>query len=250
MQISLRRGALLTFLCLAAVFGIASAVVAVPAPVGCTPTTQAVVAPGDVITLKGPDVAADQAALGITWDYQWTVKETDANGATVATYTTQSMSFTVPATGYKSYYYIDLMVTAHQAQLCINEACMSFPIVAPGACTITQAPAGDKICVSDTSSYTYSTAATPSQVNQRWWIYPVANLPNDVSKISYNDIGTHYVGDGNSISVNWNTQSGGVSGTYVVITGYYAKKPPYAFQSSCQMRVNIIAVPSSAISVT
>lgn len=250
MKICSSRGALILFLCLSlfAAANIAFAqTTSSPTPAGCTPTTQPVVAPGDIITLKGPDVAADQAALGITWDYQWTVKENDANGAVVKQSTGQSFSFTVPATGYKDNYYIDLMVTAHQAQLCINEACMKFPIVAPGPCTIASKPEADKICVSDTSSYTYSTAATPSQVNQRWWIFPLASLPTTVG---YNDQANNRVGDGNSITINWNKQSGGVSGTYVVYTAYYAKKSPYAFQGTCQYRVAIVAVPSSTISIT
>lgn len=247
--------ALAILLCLANIVANVSAAVtpdSSPAPTGCTPTTQAVVAPGDIINLKGPDVAADQAALGITWDYSWTVYENDANGKNVQQSTGQNFAFTVPTANPAKNYYIDLMVTAHQAQLCINEACMVFPIVKPGPFTIT-APANQasQICVSDTGSYSYTSSQdTPSQVNQRWWIFPLANLPSDPSTLGYNDQGTYHVGDGNSISVNWNTVSQGKSGTYVILSAYYAKKSPYVYQGSAQMRTTVVGVPSSTITVT
>ncbi len=249
MRIYSRRGALIILLCLMSIIvGAYADDQQTASHAGCTPVTQSVVAPGDIINLKGPDVAADQAALGITWDYQWTVKENDANGKTVQQSSGQNFAFNVPATSYAKNYYIDLMVTAHQASLCINEACMLFPIVAPGQCTIsTTQPT--QICVSDTSGYSYTTAATPSQVNQRWWIFPLAKLPSDPSTLGYNDQATYKIGDGNSISVNWNAVSGGNSGTYVVLTAYYAKKSN-AYQGSCQMRITVVGVPSSTITVT
>lgn len=52
--------------------------VAPPSTGSCTPVLQDPVAPGDIIDLRGPDVPADQQALGIHWDYMWTVKEDDA----------------------------------------------------------------------------------------------------------------------------------------------------------------------------
>lgn len=107
----------------------------------CTPIQQGQVAPGDIIDLSGPDVPADQQALGVHWDYYWTVKEEDASGKTVATFNTKSISYTVPTSEYAKNYYFELMVTAREAQLCINQACVTFPIVKPGPCTIkTEAP--------------------------------------------------------------------------------------------------------------
>jgi len=211
----------------------------------CSPAVQSPVAPGDVIDLRGPDVPADQKALGITWDYMWTVKENDASGGTVTTFDTQAISFTVPTEKPAKSYYFELMVTAHQAQLCINQACMSFPIVAPGQCTITTS-APSQICISDAEKYTYSTAATPSQVNQRWWVFPLEKLPE---KVDYNSYTEYKVGDGSSVAINWNSLAK-ESGTYVVYSGYYGKKSPYAFQGSCQVRPAVVAVPSSTITVT
>jgi hypothetical protein len=170
-----RKMALILLLCLASLISNSLAVVAEqPAnekPTGaCTPVIQSPVAPGDQIDLRGPDVSADQKALGITWDYRWIVRENDASGAIVGKSSEQAISFKVPAKEYAKNYYFDLMVTAKQAQLCINEACMSFPIVPPGDCKITTT-APSQICISDTGSYTYSTQPTPSQVIQRWYIF-------------------------------------------------------------------------------
>jgi hypothetical protein len=200
------------------------------------------VAPGEQIDLRGPDVTADQQALGIHWTYQWTVKENDASGATVAQFTTQAITFIVPATGYKPNYYFDLMVTAKEAQLCINEACMKFPVVAPGQCTITT-DAPEKVCKNDETGYHYSTAATPDQVKQRWWIYLQGHVP---STITYNDPSN--AGDGNSITVNWKTAANGQSGVYIVVSAYFAKKTS-AYQGSCQKQVYVVDVPLSTISV-
>jgi hypothetical protein len=170
-----RKMALILLLCLASLISNSLAVVAEqPAtekPTGaCTPVIQSPVAPGDQIDLRGPDVSADQKALGITWDYRWIVRENDASGAIVGKSSEQAISFKVPAKEYAKNYYFDLMVTAKQAQLCINEACMSFPIVPLGDCKITTT-APSQICISDTGSYTYSTQPTPSQVIQRWYIF-------------------------------------------------------------------------------
>ncbi|MFA7375838.1 MAG: hypothetical protein WCZ26_10585, partial [Methanothrix soehngenii] len=71
-----------------------------PPSAGCTPVLQQPVAPGDIIDLKGPDVPASQQALGINWDYSWTVRKDDAGGEIVATFDTQIISFAVPTTDY------------------------------------------------------------------------------------------------------------------------------------------------------
>ncbi|MCK9586750.1 hypothetical protein, partial [Methanothrix soehngenii] len=147
--------AFLLVLGLASIMSNAAAVVAS----GCTPILQEQVAPGDTIDLKGPDVPADQQALGIHWDYLWTVKEGDAGGSTVATFDTQSISFAVPTTDYAENYYFEMLVTAREASLCINQACMTFPIVTPGECSITT-DADDQICITDSDEYEYSTANT------------------------------------------------------------------------------------------
>jgi hypothetical protein len=228
--------------------GIASNVSAAPAVAECTPSIRDPVAPGDQIDLRGPEVPADQKALGITWTYQWTVKENDASGKTVAqkSGSDRAFSYVVPTDGYTKSYYIDLMVTADQATLCINEACMLFPIEKPGECKIeTDQPT--QVCITDTMVHKYFTVATPSQVNQRWWIFPADQFP-DSNKIAYNAFTEFAVGDGSSIGVNWNSQAQ-KSGIYVVFTGYYAKKSPYAYQGSCQKRITVVDVPSADIAI-
>ncbi|MFB3763659.1 MAG: hypothetical protein ACE14P_00255 [Methanotrichaceae archaeon] len=249
MLVSNYKIALVCIVCLVGILSNATAVVSPDQPISaCSPVIQNPVAPGDEIDLKGPDVPADQKELGISWAYQWTVKENDASGKIVATQTGQTLAFVVPTSNPAANYYIDLMVTAEQATLCINEACMKFPIVAPGPCEIkTSQP--QTVCISDTSNYGYSTVATPSQVNQRWWIFPLDSFP-DPTKIGYNDQASYKIGDGSSISVVWNKIANGDSGTYVVYSAYYAKKSPYAYQGSCQMRINVVAVPSSTITIT
>jgi hypothetical protein len=242
-----KKLALILLMCLTATMLIILPVAATGLTTTCTPSTQSPVAPGETIDLRGPDVTADQQTLGITWDYLWTIKENDASGATVVQYSTQAISFVVPTTGYKPNYYFDLMVTAHQAQLCINEACMKFPVVAPGQCSITT-DAPNEVCVTDTTSYHYSTAATPSNVVQRWWIFPEAGLPSPITTLTYNGNSQNKVGDGNSITVNWHTASGGQSGVYVVVTAYFSPKTK-VYQGSCQKQVFVVAVPSSTISV-
>jgi hypothetical protein len=231
-------------ICLIGIASNASAVV----DVACTPTIRDPVAPGDQIDLRGPEVPADQKALGITWSYQWTVKENDAGGQIVAQQIgpERAFSYIVPTENYAKSYYVDLMVTADQAALCINEACMLFPIEKPGECEIkTEQPT--EVCISDTLEHKYATVATPGQVNQRWWIFPEDKFP-EPSKISYNGHGEYQAGDGDAITVNWNGIAKN-SGIYVVFTGYYAKKAPYAYQGSCQKRIIVVDVPSAEIAI-
>jgi len=212
---------------------------------GCAPVQQQPVAPGDTIDLKGPDVPASQQALGINWDYRWTVKENSVGGSTVATSVNKSISFAVPASNYASNYYIEMYVTAREATTCVNQACMTFPIVTPGQCSITT-DADDQICITDPERYRYNTAGTPSQVNQRWWVFKQGEVP---ATIQYNGNANSRVGDGSSINIAWN----GVaqqSGTYVVLTGYFGKKSPYVLQGSCQKQVVIADVPLNTITVT
>jgi hypothetical protein len=216
-----------------------------PRSEGCTPVLQQPVAPGDTIDLKGPDVPANQQALGINWDYSWTVRKDDVSGEVVATFETQSISFAVPTSDYAPNYYIEMMVTAREASTCINQACMTFPIVTPGQCSITT-DADDQICITDSDEYEYSTADTPSQVNQRWWVFKQGEVP---ASIQYNGNANSRVGDGSSINIAWN----GIaeqSGTYVVLTGYFGKKSPFALQGSCQKQVVIVDVPLNTITVT
>jgi hypothetical protein len=219
-------------------------------PVGgeCTPSIRDPIAPGDQIDLRGPEVPADQKALGITWSYQWTVKENDAGGQIIIQQTgdERAFSYVVPTENYAKSYYIDLMVTANEATLCINEACMLFPIEKPGECEIkTEQP--DQVCISDTQEHKYATVATPGQVNQRWWVFPEDKFP-EPSKISYSGHTEYKAGDGDVIGVNWNSVAK-KSGFYVVFTGYYAKKAPYAYQGSCQKRIAVVDVPSAEIAI-
>lgn len=215
----------------------------------CDPgADQSPVVPGDTIDLKGPDVPDDQKALGVEWVYQWTVKENDASGKIVAQGTDQAFSFEVPATEYASAYYIDLMVTAKDLPLCINEACMRFPIEQPGACTITT-DKSTTVCIADTTDYTYNTAATPTNAKQRWWIFPASEFP-DPSSIKWGDYGTYKVGnDKDTITVNWNTLANGNSGVYVIFTGYYAKNKPDLPLGSCQLSITVVDIPSAAIAI-
>ncbi len=215
----------------------------------CDPgADQSPVVPGDTIDLKGPDVPDDQKALGVRWLYQWTVKENNACGRIVAQGTDQAFSFSVPTTGYASAYYIDLMVTAIDLPLCIDEACMRFPIKQPGACTITT-DKPTKVCIEDTAEYTYSTADTPVNTRQRWWIFPASEFP-DPSLIKWGEYGTYKVGnDKNRTIVSWNTFANGNSSTYTIFTGYYAKNAPDASQGSCQLSIIVVDVPSAAIAI-
>jgi len=216
-----------------------------PPSAGCTPVLQQPVAPGDIIDLKGPDVPASQQALGINWDYSWTVRKDDAGGEIVATFDTQSISFAVPTTDYAENYYFEMLVTAREASLCINQACMTFPIVTPGECSI-DTDAEDQICITDSDEYEYSTADTPSQVNQRWWVFKQGEVP---ANLEYNGNANSRVGDGSSISIAWD----GIaeeSGTYVILTGYFGKKSPFVLQGSCQKQVVIVDVPLNTITVT
>ncbi len=236
-----QRMAILFIICLLGIASTASAVV----NVACTPTVRDPVAPGDQIDLRGPEVPADQKALGITWSYQWTVRENDAGGQIVAQQigNERAFSYVVPTEKYAKSYYIDLMVTAEQAALCINEACMLFPIEKPGQCEIKNDDLSNQVCITDTNKHKYETVATPGQVNQRWWIFPSDKFP-EPAQIAYNAYTEYAVGNGNSIEVNWNSQAP-KSGFYMVFTGYYAKKSPYAYQGSCQKRITIVDVPSA-----
>jgi len=219
--------------------------VAPPSTGSCTPVLQDPVAPGDTIDLRGPDVPADQQALGIHWDYMWTVKEDDAGGRTVATLDTQSISFAVPTTEYAENYYFEMLVTAREAALCINQACMTFPIVTPGQCSITT-DSSDQICIIDDKNHKYSTESTPGQVNQRWWVFKQGEVPEN---LEYNGNADSKVGDGSNINIKWNEWAEN-SGTYVIMTGYFGKKSPYVFQGSCQKQVVIVDVPLNTITVT
>ncbi len=216
-------------------------------PTTCDPgADQSPIVPGDTIDLKGPDVPDAQKALGIEWVYQWTVKENDASGEIVAQGTEQDFSFSVPTTEYASAYYIDLMVTAKDLPLCINEACMRFPIKQPGACTITT-DKPTKVCIEDTTDYTYSTGDTPANTKQRWWIFPKSVFP-DPLLIKWGEYGTYKVGnDKNIITVNWNSLANGNSGEYIIFTGYYAKNAPDAPQNYCQLPITVVDVPSAAM---
>ena len=223
----------------------AAAQTVAPPSAGCTPVLQQPVAPGDIIDLKGPDVPASQQALGINWDYSWTVRKDDAGGEIVATFDTQIISFAVPTTDYAENYYFEMLVTAREASLCINQACMTFPIVTPGQCSIST-DADDQICITDSDEYEYSTADTPSQVNQRWWVFKQGEVPEN---LEYNGNANSRVGDGSSINIAWD----GIaeeSGTYVILTGYFGKKSPFVLQGSCQKQVVIVDVPLNTITVT
>ncbi len=249
------RAVTILFLCIASILSAANAespgtANGQPSTAVCNPgQDQDPVTPGDTINLEAPDVPDDQKALGVTWTYQWTVKKNDASGDIILPQGTErTFSFSVPKENYEDAYYIDLMVTAIDLPLCINEACMRFPIKQPGACTITT----DKpttICISDTSSYSYSTADTPVNTKQRWWIFPQNEFP-DPSEIKWGEYGTYKVGnDKNSIAVNWNTQAAGGSDKYIIFTGYYAKNKPDEPQGYCQLLVTVADVPSAAIAI-
>ena len=138
-----------------------------------------------------------------------------------------------------------MLVTAREAAPCINQACMTFPIVTPGQCSITT-DSSDQICIIDDKNHKYSTESTPGQVNQRWWVFKQGEVPEN---LEYNGNADSKVGDGSNINIKWNEWAEN-SGTYVIMTGYFGKKSPYALQGSCEKQVVIVDVPLNTITVT
>ena len=203
------------------------------------------VAPGDTISVKGP--ANTQSSLGIKWEYQWTL--TKANHPTdppiQQTKTDDpTFSYVVPPTETATTYSLNLLVTAAGLSTCINKNCISITISAPLTCTIT-APVPNTFCTEEgrTTKHEYSTAATPGNVLQRWWLLPDPVIPND---IKYNKPDS--IANGNKVSdLNYN---GVQPGKYWVFSGYYPKgnqnSPPIGY---CMSPVIVVAVPGNSISI-
>lgn len=232
-------------------FGIVSNAMA-----ACSPTTQNAVAPGDTISITGPAVPADQAALGVTYTYLWTIKNNSATGATLTTgYTrdAKDLSFTVPTTNYGSNYYVQLDVVAAQSPTaCVNQVCLLFPVTPVITCTVsTSAP--DTVCIADKTGYNYNTANPGSTFVERMWVFPPGvTVPAQVGYTDYTGSGgmaNYKVADSYQTTINWNTQAGTVSGVYTVYAGIYSKNNK-VWQSACTKQVTVIAVPSVAITVT
>ena len=236
--------AILTCLLLILANGMATAV---PVVDSC-PFSNKNVAPDDTIKVTGPAPDATQTLLGITWKYKWITK--DSNGIVVDS--TQEIEgepgrtyqYTVPQTGYAEWYSVELLVTAVQADTCINQACTKFRVLKPNDCSMQSNPTSTIICTEDHTSYTYSTGSIPAEVRQRWWIFPEAEFPG-ASLVTWGGYGNRKVPgpDTNSITTSWQNMP---TGKYIVFTGYYPKtgndKSPLG---SCQMVITVVAKPAN-----
>jgi hypothetical protein len=149
----------------------------------------------------------------------------------------------VPSTETATIYKLNLLVTAADLDTCINKNCILITITAPLKCTITP-PATNTFCTAENkeSKHEYSTAATPGNVLQRWWLLPDPVIPND---IKYNT--PHSLSDTNKVSINYN---GVKPGKYSVFSGYYPKgkpnSPPIGY---CMSPVIVVAVPGNSIEI-
>ncbi|MCX6677952.1 MAG: hypothetical protein NTU95_08430 [Methanothrix sp.] len=207
------------------------------------------VAPDDTIVVSGPAPDATQTQLGITWKYKWITKD---SAGTIVDQTQEiegepgrTYQFTVPKNNYAEWYSIELLVTAVQADTCINQACTKFRVMKPNDCSMeTNKPT--IICTEDDTGYTYSTGSTPAEVRQRWWIFPEALFPG-ADAVTWGGFGNYKVPgpDTNSITTSWYNKP---TGKYIVFTGYYPKtgndKTPLG---SCQMVITIVAKPENTI---
>lgn len=210
------------------------------------PDSGKVVAPGDTISVTGP--ANTQSSLGIRWQYQWTLTR-DGETIDQKTYVDNTAySYTVPDTETTTTYELNLMVTALDDETCVNSNCVLISVNKPSECTITP-PDTNTFCTAEASNlrHTYTTAATPMHVQQKWWLLsdPVES-PESVSFNTANPVGT-----GNSASIKF---SGVEPGKYWVYTGYYAKNAgpdghdmPLTW---CMSPVIVVAVPGNTITVT
>lgn len=244
----LKKMALVFLMCLCLIAG-ANAVAADNTDTGTDsvtcPDSGKVVAPGDTISVTGP--TNTQSDLGIKWQYQWTLTR---DGETIDQKTAvdnTAYSYTVPDTETTTTYKLNLMVTALNDVTCVNSNCVSISVNKPSECKITP-PDTNTFCTAEDSSlkHTYTTAATPMHVQQKWWLFsdPVSN-PELVSFTTPNP-----VGNGNSASIKY---SGVTPGKYWVYTGYYAKNAgpsghdkPLAW---CMTPVIVVAVPGNTITV-
>ena len=238
--------AILTCLLLILANGMATAV---PVVDSC-PFSNKNVAPDDTIKVTGPAPDAAQTLLGITWKYKWITK--DSNGIVVDS--TQEIEgepgrtyqYTVPQTGYAEWYSVELLVTAVQADTCINQACTKFRVLKPNDCSMQSNPTSTIICTEDHTSYTYSTGSIPLEVKQRWWIFPYNEFPG-ASLVTWGGYGNYMVpnSDTNTITTSWYNKP---TGKYIVFTGYYPKtgnnKSPLG---SCQMVITVVAKPANTI---
>jgi hypothetical protein len=228
------------------IFGMTTAV----AVVDTCPFSNKNVAPDDTIIVSGPAPDQTQTDLGITWKYKWIT--TDSTG-TVVDQTAEiegesgrTYQYTVPKTGYAEWYSVELYVTAVQADTCINQACTKFRVLMPNDCSMESSPEETIICTEDDIEYTYSTGSIPSEVRQRWWIFPEAEFPG-ADQVTWGGYGSYKVAgsDTNSITTNWHNMA---TGKYVVFTGYFPKtgndKTPLG---SCQMTITIVAKPDNTI---
>jgi len=233
----LQKLALLSAMCLICLTLNAMAVVA-----SC-PDSGKVVAPGDTISVVGP--TNTQSGLGISWQYQWTLTK---GGATINQQTKTNdatYSYTVPSSETATTYTLNLMVTATQATTCINSNCVSITISVPSACTITTTETTNTFCTEESTTlvHTYSTAATPAYVLQRWWLLPD---PVTASSVTCNTAGNKP--DGNTLNINYN---GVTPGKYWIFTGYYPKNcgtnAPLGY---CMSPVIVVAKPGNSIQIS
>jgi len=186
--------------------------------------------PGDTVNLHCDPNGAD-------WSYLWLVSENVENGKIVLEQSGPALSFTVPETGYADAYYIHISVTNGP---CIGEACTLLKIEGQAECSITTKQP-TTIYVGDRRSYEYSTKHTPSDLNQRWWIFPEDKFPEDPSKISYQGHQNYRIDDGNSIAVIWKDIADRWGpGKYIISTGYYDQGPPYQYRDSCQLNIIVM----------
>lgn len=220
--------------------------IAVAAP-SC-PDSGKVVAPGDTISVTGP--SNTQSDLGIQWEYQWTLRNSSGYQIDQQTYVDNTAySYTVPDTETSTTYELNLMVTALNDTTCINSACVSITINKPAACSITPPEGNNTFCTAEDANlrHTYTTAATPSHVQQKWWLLP--DPVDNPGSVSFNT--GNPVGSGDSASIKF---SGVAPGKYWVYSGLYAQNAgpsghdmPLAY---CMTPVIIVAVPGNTILVT
>lgn len=243
---SMTAPAILTCLLLILANGMATAV----AVVDSCPFSNKNVAPDDTIVVSGPAPDATQTQLGITWKYKWITKN---SAGTIVDQTLEiegelgrTYQYTVPQTGYAEWYSVELLVTAVQADTCINQACTKFRVLKPNDCSMQSNPTSTIICAEDHTSYTYSTGSIPPEVRQRWWIFPEAEFPG-ANLVTWGGYGNRKVPgpDTNSITTSWQNMP---TGKYIVFTGYYPKtgndKNPLG---SCQMVITVVAKPANTI---
>jgi hypothetical protein len=204
------------------------------------------VAPGDTISVTGPPNT--QSSLGIKWEYQWTLtKENHPSDKPIQQTKIDDPTFdyVVPNTETATTYKLNLLVTAAGLSTCINKNCISITISAPLKCTIT-APVPNTFCTAEdkNAKHEYSTAETPGNVLQRWWLLPYPVKPEEVKYTTPNPKSNS--DKDNKVSINYN---GVIPGKYVVFSGYYSKSKPNEQIGYCMSDVLVVAVPGNSITI-